>query len=181
MPIVSDAGPIMSFARSCLLELLRSVVRELIIPTAVHGELWTHGRTKVGAVAISEKEWIKEQRVLNRSLVEILPRKLHLGEREAIVLAQELGSALLVDDREARKEARLGIAHFGSLRILKEAKERSFIGAVKPALDNLVRSGTVCRRQVVSGILEAGRGIGQLTSVWEKPQGVCERTRRFVD
>jgi hypothetical protein len=32
MPIVSDAGPILSFARSGLLELLRSVVRELVIP-----------------------------------------------------------------------------------------------------------------------------------------------------
>jgi predicted nucleic acid-binding protein len=119
------------------------VVHQLVIPTAVHDELWTRGRTKVGTVTISEEEWIKEQRVLNRSLVGILPRKLHRGEREAIVLAQELGLALLVDDGEARKEIqRLGIAHFGSLRILKEAKERSFIGAVKPALDNLVRSGT---------------------------------------
>jgi len=34
--------------------------------------------------------------------------------------------ALVVDDSEARKEAlRLGIAHFGSLRVLKEAKARS--------------------------------------------------------
>ena len=81
MPIVSDAGPILSFARSGMLELLRSVVRELIIPTAVHDELWTRARTKVGTVSIAEEEWIKEQRVLNRRLVEILPRKLHLGER----------------------------------------------------------------------------------------------------
>jgi len=104
MPIVSDAGPILSFARSGPLELLRSVVGELIIPTAVQNELWIRGRTKISAVAI------KEQRVLNRSLVEILPRKLHAGEREAIVLAQELGAAPLVDDSEARKEAqRLGI------------------------------------------------------------------------
>ena len=101
MPIVSDSGPILSFARSGMLELLQSVVRELIIPTAVHDELWTRAST----VSIAEEEWIKEQRVLNWRLVEILPRKLHLGEREAIVLAQELGSALLVDDREARKEA----------------------------------------------------------------------------
>ena len=143
MPIVSDAGPILSFARSGLLGLLRSVAGELIIPTAVQNELWTGGRGKIGAVAIAEAEWIKEQRVVNRSLVEILPRKLHLGEIEAIALAHELGSALLVDDREARKEAqRLGIVHFGSLRILKEAKERSLIGAVKPALDDLVRGGT---------------------------------------
>jgi uncharacterized protein len=143
MPIVSDAGPILSFARSGLLELLWSVVRELVIPTAVRNELWTGERTRIGTVALAEEVWIKEQRVLSQSLVEILPRKLHIGEREAIVLAQELGSALLVDDSEARREAqRLGIAHFGSLRVLKEAKERSLIGAVKPALDDLVRSGT---------------------------------------
>jgi predicted nucleic acid-binding protein len=143
MPIVSDAGPILSFARSGLLGLLRSVVDELIIPTAVRNELWTRGRTKIGTVTIAEQEWIAEQPVLNRSGLEILPRKLHVGEIEAIALAHELGSALLVDDREARKEAqRLGIVHFGSLRVLKEAKERSLIGAVKPALDDLVRGGT---------------------------------------
>jgi predicted nucleic acid-binding protein len=103
----------------------------LVIPTAVRNELWTGERTRIGTVALAEEVWIKEQRVLSQSLVEILPRKLHIGEREAIVLAQELGSALLVDDSEARREAqRLGIAHFGSLRVLKEAKERSLIGAV---------------------------------------------------
>lgn len=74
MPIVSDAGPILSFARSGLLGLLRGVAGELIIPTAVRNELWTRGRGKIGAVAIAEQEWIKEQRVLNRSVVEILPR-----------------------------------------------------------------------------------------------------------
>jgi hypothetical protein len=58
--IVSDAGPILSFARSGLLELLRSVVGELIIPTAVQNELWTRGRTKISAVAIVNEEWIKE-------------------------------------------------------------------------------------------------------------------------
>jgi predicted nucleic acid-binding protein len=143
MPIVSDAGPILSFARSGLLELLRGVVPDLIIPTAVYDELWTSERTNINAVAVGEKEWIKQQRVRNRNLVESLPRKLHLGEREAIVLAQELGLALRVDDREARKEAqRLRVPHFGGLRILKEAKERSFIRTVRPALDDLVRSGT---------------------------------------
>ena len=155
MPIVSDAGPILSFARSGLLELLRSVVGELIIPTTVQNELWTRGRTKISAVAIADEEWIKEQRVLNRSLVEILPRKLHVGEREAIVLSQELGVALLVDDSAARKEAqRLGIAHFGSLRILKEAKARSLITAVKPALDGLVRSGTYIGAELYRGFLK---------------------------
>lgn len=39
MKIVSDAGPILSFARAGRLEILRQVVGELIIPQAVVEEL----------------------------------------------------------------------------------------------------------------------------------------------
>jgi len=61
-----------------------------------------------------------------------------LGEREAIALARELGAALLVDEREARREAgRLGVRYFGSLGVLKEAKDRGIIPVVKLALDEL--------------------------------------------
>jgi hypothetical protein len=86
-----------------------------------------------------------------------------------------------VDDREARKEAqRLGIAHFGSLRILKEAKEHSFIGAVKPALDNLVRSGTYIGGGLYRGIFEAGRRVGQLTNGVGRRSLKCVRTNPAV-
>ena len=75
--------------------------------------------------------------------MEQLSRKLDLGEREALALAKEMGAALLIDEREARREAlRLGIDHFGSLRILKEAKDRGIIPEVRPILDKLISSGT---------------------------------------
>ncbi|MBI2347621.1 MAG: DUF3368 domain-containing protein [Deltaproteobacteria bacterium] len=75
--------------------------------------------------------------------VEQLSGKLGLGEREALALAKETGAALLIDEREARKEAvRLGIQHFGSLRIIKEAKERQIIAEAKSVLDDLIASGT---------------------------------------
>jgi predicted nucleic acid-binding protein len=51
-----------------------------------------------------------------------------------------------VDEAEARKEAkRLGIAYFGSLRVLKEAKALGIANPVKPFLDELVASGTYIR------------------------------------
>ncbi len=69
-----------------------------------------------------------------------------MGEREAIALAQELGAVLLVDEQEARKEAkRLGIPYFGSLRVLKEAKVKGIANPIKPILDELVASGTYIR------------------------------------
>ena len=82
--------------------------------------------------------WIKRKSITEPAAVHSLPRKLGEGEREAIVLAQELGAVLLVDDSEARDTAvRLGIPFLGSLGILREAKLRGIIPTVKPHLDAL--------------------------------------------
>ena len=72
-----------------------------------------------------------------------VPQRLHLGECEALALARELDAVLLIDEREARRAAQqYGIAHFGSLRVLAEAKERGLILTVKPVLDALIAAGT---------------------------------------
>jgi predicted nucleic acid-binding protein len=76
MPIVSDAGPILSFTRAGQLELLRTVVGELIIPDAVRRELYPRNST-VGAVALRQEWWIKLSSLRNPSAADLLPRKLH--------------------------------------------------------------------------------------------------------
>lgn len=146
MRVVSNSGPLLSFARAGRLSLLRDAIGEIVIPEAVYEDIVVRGQGKPGSDAIREASWIIRQRVEDRSLVDQLPAKLHGGEREAIALARELGAALLVDEQEARKEAqRLGIAYFGSLRVLKEAKEKGIGNPVKPILDELVASGTYLR------------------------------------
>ena len=143
MAIVSDSGPILSFARAGRLELLPGLLQKLIIPQAVWDDLVVRGSGKPNAGVIAEAPWIERYVVRDRNLVHSLPGRLHVGEREAIALARGLGTVLLVDEREARKEARrLGVVHFGSLRVLKEAKDRGLLSTVRPALDDLVRSGT---------------------------------------
>ena len=143
MKIVSDAGPILSFARAGRLDLLRQVVGELIIPDAVVQEIVVRGKGKPGAEEVQQGAWIKRGSVKDRSVLEQLSGKLNLGEREALALAKEIGAALLVDEREARTEAlRLGIYHFGSLKIIKEAKDHGIIPEAKPVLDELIASGT---------------------------------------
>lgn len=110
MKIVSDAGPILSFARAGRLEILRQVIGELIIPQAVVEELAVRGRGRPGAGEIELGTWIKRENVQDRSVVEQFSGKLGLGEREALALAKQTSAAFLVDEREARKEAtRLGI------------------------------------------------------------------------
>ena len=132
MIIVADSGPIISFARAGRLDLLKQVTTELIIPDAVFDEIVVSGDDRPGAEEVKQGLWIKPVTVQERSLLENLPGKLSRGESEAIVLAKELGAHLLVDELEARKEAsRLGINYFGSLRIIKEAKDRGVIAKAK--------------------------------------------------
>ncbi len=143
LKIVSDSGPILLFVRAKHLDFLQKVVGDLVIPHAVFEDIVLRGRGKPGADEVRRASWIRREYVQDRSPIERLPAKLNLGEREAIILARELDATLLVDEREARKEAsRLGIEHFGSLRVLKEAKDRGVVKEVKPILDAIVAAGT---------------------------------------
>jgi predicted nucleic acid-binding protein len=101
------------------------------------------GAGKLGAEDVQHTAWIRRTPVRDRTFVDQLPQRLHLGECEALALARELDAVLLIDEREARRAAQqYGIAHFGSLRILREAKERGLILTVKPVLDELIATGT---------------------------------------
>jgi hypothetical protein len=142
MSMVADASPILSFARANRLEVLHQVVGTLTIPDAVHQDIVVRGAGKPGAQEIRQSTWIQRVSVRDRTLVDRLPPKLHLGEREAIALAKERGVSLLVDEREARREAqRQGIIVIGSLRVLTEAKDHAIIPQAKPVLDDLIAAG----------------------------------------
>lgn len=155
MPVVSNSSPILSFARANRLSLLRDVVKVLTIPDAVYDEIVVHGAGYPGVEPVQQEEWILRERVRDQSFVDQLPQKLHLGEREAIALAKERGITLLIDDHEARKEARrLGLDVFGSLRVLREAKDRGMIPAVKPILDELITTGTYISETLYEAFLQ---------------------------
>jgi predicted nucleic acid-binding protein len=96
--IISDAGPIIIFARIKRLPLLREVVGSLIIPAAVHHEIVVNKGGMLGAAEVAQAAWIQSAAVADRSILDTLPRVLHEGEREAIALAKERGAQLLVDE-----------------------------------------------------------------------------------
>jgi predicted nucleic acid-binding protein len=140
MIIIADASPIISFARAERLMLLQQVVSTLCISDAVFREIVVEG--KPGAIEVRQGGWIRLQAVRQTERVAALPRKLGRGEREAILLAEELQGVLLVDEPSARQEAvRRNIPLLGSLSILREAKLQSLIPEVKSHLDVLRATG----------------------------------------
>jgi predicted nucleic acid-binding protein len=148
MIIVSNSGPIISFARAGQLGLLKRLFQQIRIPEGVYEDIVVRGAVKPGAADVKSAGWIKKKEVKNRTEVEQLPTGLGLGEREAIILAQELKAALLIDDRQARKTAEeRGVVCFApdsnnqGLRVLKEAKERRLIEEIRPIGDELRATG----------------------------------------
>ncbi len=105
MAIVSNSGPILSFARARRFDLLREVVGTFTIPEAVYADIVVRGAGKLGAEDVQHAAWITRTPVRDRTFVDQLPQRLHLGECEALALARELDAVLLMDEREARRAA----------------------------------------------------------------------------
>jgi uncharacterized protein len=142
MTMVADSGPILSFARANRLDLLRQIVGDLAIPDAVYEDIVVRGAGKPGSQEVQQSSWIRRLSVQDRALIDRLPHKLHLGEREAIALAKERGNPLRIDEREARRAAqRQGVSVVGSLWVLTQAKARGIIPRGKPVLDDLIAAG----------------------------------------
>jgi len=153
--IVADSGPIIALARIRRLDLLQQVVGELVIPEAVYEDLVIKGRGRPGATEVKSSTWIHRRVVTDRATLALLPSYLHLGEREAIVLAQELGAQLLIDERRGRKNAvEQGLEVFGSLRVLAEAKRLSLIEQVKPILEAMLGSGYWIDEELIPPFLQ---------------------------
>jgi uncharacterized protein len=140
--MVAESGPLIAFARMGRLNLLRQVVGELVISAAVYEELTGRGHERPGAAEAVRGEWMQRRMVGNQAMVAQLPAVLHAGEREAIVLAEELQAQLLIDEQRGRNMATTrGVTVLGSLRILIEAKRRGLIDRAQPLLDAMLAAG----------------------------------------
>jgi predicted nucleic acid-binding protein len=140
--IVADTGPIIAFARLRRLDLLRQAVESLVIPDAVYEELVGRGHDRPGAAEVAQGGWIHRRTVTDQEAVAQLPRVLHAGEREAIVLAHELQAQLLIDEQRGREIATAqGLEVVGILRIFADAKRRGLIPVARPLVAALLTMG----------------------------------------
>ena len=125
MIIISDTTPVITLIKINRLDLLEELFGEVLIPDAVFRELTTNVTFKEEADIVKSSEFIKVSSIQNRKSLEILQAAsgLDAGESEAIILADELKSdVLIIDERRGRKVAQnLGIAITGTIGILIQA------------------------------------------------------------
>lgn len=127
MIVVADASPLRYLILIEHTHVLPALYGRVIVPPAVVEEL-RQERTPdpVKSWLSNPPDWLQVKTPSH--VPERARHELGVGEREAIELAQELSAdALLVDDRDARDEARrLGIPVLGTLRVLADASEHGF-------------------------------------------------------
>ncbi|GGA54772.1 DUF3368 domain-containing protein [Okeania sp. KiyG1] len=144
MIIVSDTTPISELAKVKHLDLLPQIFGKVVIPQGVFNELQkgTHPVAKF----VQNLSWLEVVTVNNQQLVEELQKSfnLHLGESEAIALAEEIGaSQLLIDEKAARKVAMARkLPLIGTVGILLLAKRRGLLESVKDILNEMQVKGT---------------------------------------
>jgi predicted nucleic acid-binding protein len=132
---VSDASPLIVFHQIKRLELVRAVLREILIPPAVASEIAPSLGDPPPWMRVSEMPSVREPVSWGAAL--------DRGEIEAIALALEVSaSQIVLDDRPARRTAeQLGLFVVGSLGLLLEAQRRGFIGTVREDLDAMIAAG----------------------------------------
>ncbi len=140
MTIVSDTSPITNLAAIAQLDLLHQIYGSIVIPKSVYDELTRVGYPVPGTLEVQTSSWISVQSVCNQEQVTKFRQTVDLGEAEAIALSLELkADRLLIDDAAGRAIALgLGLKITGVLGVLLIAKQRGFISAVKPLVDEVM-------------------------------------------
>lgn len=143
MSIASNTGPLIALAKVDLLSILESLFGVVQIPQAVYRELLAKAGPEVGRLdaAFAGPIQIMPVPPMPASLTH-LTQNLGAGEQEAIALAIQHGSMLLIDDRLGRSVAhQLGLRVAGTAGVLLEAKRAGVIPQVMPVLQEIRNRG----------------------------------------
>nr|QNO49852.1 hypothetical protein HMIKAMFF_00012 [Methanosarcinales archaeon ANME-2c ERB4] len=162
MPAVSDASPLILFAKIGRLNLLLQLFTEIVIPIQVRDEVTKHD-DESSSLIISEieNEWIKVEEVELSPEISNIGEKLglHRGEMYAISLAMHLGiMEFLVDDKMARVAARMsGLMSIGCLGVVMRAYETEIVtrdDAIE-SIQQLVKAGLWVSPEVLAEVFKA--------------------------
>lgn len=140
--VIVNSTPLIVLSGAGKLDLLKKLYREVIIPEAVYREV-TAKKDSACMQVIGESDWIRIEKIHDQSEKKMYKAKLHDGEVEVMILAQEKQADLVViDDNAAKKTAKyLGLMVTGTIGVLIKAKKLGHLDAVRPVLDEIKENG----------------------------------------
>jgi predicted nucleic acid-binding protein len=159
MKAVSNTTPLRYLIAIEQEHLLGQLFEKVFVPVAVHEEL-TDSRTpeNVRARIIAMPDWL-EIRNVQETRTATLPVTLHRGERQAILLAEEMrADVLLIDEQIGRMIAlSRNLPLSGTLGILERADRMGFVSDFRNVLQRLKTSGFFLGETLERHLLERHR------------------------
>ncbi|VVB93240.1 Uncharacterised protein [uncultured archaeon] len=150
--IVSNSSPLIVFSKINRLSLLQEIFGEVYIPKAVFEEV-TRGKK---GEEIVKNDWIKIKEIKDKDFAEYLSKIIGKGEAEAIILAKECRSRLLIDDAQGRKHAELlNLKFIGCLGLVKMAKKQGLIESAGDVLKEMKNVSFYIEEGLITALLES--------------------------
>ena len=151
--VIINSTPLIALSKINQLELLRKMYGEIYIPEAVYREVTR--KNDIAKKQIQNNDWIHVTHIKNFERKRMYSAKLHDGEVEVMILAEEYGAEHLVviDDNSARKTAEfLGLNLTGTIGILIKAKRKGLINFVMPYIESMKNHGIYFSEQLMEQI-----------------------------
>ena len=151
--VIVNSTPIIGLADIGRLDLLKNVYQQIVIPQAVYHEIIS---PSVKKQVDESRDWITVEQIQDDSQKQMYRAKLHAGEVEVMILAQEQNAELVIlDDNAAKKTAKyLGLAVTGTLGVLLRAKREGYIHSVSEVMDELSQDHFFIHEKVRKMVLE---------------------------
>ena len=149
--IVSDTGPLVVLFKTDLLYLLKEIHQEVLVPESVKRELT---RKPEGIILFKNNPWIKVKKANDMESIRVLSLIVDEGEAEAIALASELNSMILIDEKKGRSYARnLNLRVRGTLGLSLDAKKKGIVKSVTECIEKLKRAGYYLDDELIEALL----------------------------
>lgn len=155
--VVVNSTPLLVLGNIGQLDILRRMYGKIVIPEAVYREV-TEKEDAASQAILAAKDWIEVQTIKNPNEYALYRARLHAGEVETMILAQQelVADIVVLDDNAARKTAEfLGLKVTGTIGILVKAKQNGIIQQVKPLLNEIMQNGFFISDRLLRTILEA--------------------------
>lgn len=153
--MIVNSTPLIALSNIGQLDLFRRLYGEIYLPQAVFREVSEKNDAASDAMSRAH-DWIHVVSIEHPEQYAMYRAKLHAGEVEVMILAQEPPRAdlLIIDDNAAKKTAKfLGLPVTGTMGVLLKAKRSGLIGAVAPLLNAIKDNGFYISDQVMQLVL----------------------------
>ena len=161
--IISNATPLIAFAKIGQLPLMQKIVGNLIIPEAVAEEISVYKSTASGGIILADESWIQIEPLQSNAQMQLLLPTLDRGEAAVIALALERNASLvLIDELTGRKVAEsLHLRVSGSVGLLIKAKQTGQIETIEPFLSAMKQAGIYFSQRFIDAVLKY---VGEFSS-----------------